>query len=113
MSGIAACLHNPIALPRRRLSAARGPRGWELGHAGNGLERGTLGQSGVTLPRPPVASPVSQPCRRRVVGCVGLRQFSQRRLGPGNWKSEKLTARSPVQIARNPDFQDFRYSPAW
>jgi hypothetical protein len=28
-----------------------------------------------------------------------------------NWKSEKLNARSSTQIARVPDFQDFRFSP--
>jgi len=28
-----------------------------------------------------------------------------------NWKSENLTARPPAQIARIPDFQDFRFSP--
>jgi hypothetical protein len=28
------------------------------------------------------------------------------------WKTEKLTARTLTQIARIPDFQDFRFSPA-
>ena len=41
---------------------------------------------------------------------VGAR-FSSHRSGPGNWKSEKLTVCSPIQISRISDFQNFRFSP--
>jgi len=38
--------------------------------------------------------------------------FHRDQFRPGNWKSEKLTVCTPDQIARIPDFQDFRFSPA-
>jgi hypothetical protein len=44
-------------------------------------------------------------CRVRRVGAG----FSPRRVGPGNWKYEKLTSRPATLPTRIPDFQVFTY----
>ncbi len=90
----------------RRLWSGAGRREPEHTRAGNAGERDTLGRRGASAP-PSLTSP----------GCpaaAGRCQVFTVPTGAGklkNWKSEKLTAGTPAQIARISDFQDFRFSP--
>jgi len=85
-------------------------QGWgmaEQGAAESGVLRSGVGMSSV----PPMGRFGGAPAA--VVECVGSGQDFGQHVRSGklkNWKSEKLTARSLAQIARIPDFQDFRFS---